>query len=99
MRVKCGDIEVPTRWGNPAKPVLDPWVIKEAYGGSATKVVLERNPFFWQVDKEGKQLPYIDRVQFSIISEVETIVLAAINGQLDFQHRHVFPDPEPPDPG
>lgn len=91
MRVKCGDIEVPTRWGNPERPVLDPWVIKEPYGGSATKVVLERNPYFWQVDKEGKQLPYLDRVQFSIISEVETIVLAAINGQLDWQHRHVFP--------
>lgn len=91
MRVKCGDIEVASRWGNPSRPTLDPWIIKEPYGGSATRVVLERNPYFWQVDTEGKQLPYIDRLQFSVISEVETIVLAAVNGQLDFQHRHIAP--------
>lgn len=91
MRVKCGDIEVASRWGNVARPTLDPWIIKEPYGGSATRVVLERNPYFWQVDPEGKQLPYIDRLQFSVISEVETIVLAAVNGQLDFQHRHIAP--------
>lgn len=90
MRIKCGDIETPTRWGNPEKPTLDAWVIKEPYTGSATRVTLERNPYFWQVDPAGQQLPYLDRVQFQIISEVETIVLATINGQLDYQHRHIF---------
>lgn len=89
LRKYCGDLEVPSRWSNPARPVLDPWVIKEPYTGSATKVVLERNPYFWQVDDKGNQLPYIDRVQFQVISEVETILLAAINGQLDFQMRHI----------
>lgn len=89
MRNKCGDTEIATRWTNPERPTLDPWMIKEPYGGSATKVVLERNPYFWQVDTKGQQLPYIDRVQLSVISEVETIVLASINGQLDFQLRHI----------
>lgn len=89
MRNKCGDTEIPTRWGNPDKPTMDPWVIKEGYGGGATRVVLERNPYFWQVDTKGQQLPYIDRVTMPIISEVETIVLAAINGQLDFQLRQI----------
>lgn len=89
FRNYCGDIEIPSRWGNPNKPVMDPWVIKEPYTGSATKVVLERNPYFWQVDDKGNQLPYIDRIQFQLISEVETILLAAINGQLDYQQRHI----------
>ncbi len=30
MRLKCGDIEVPSRWGNPDRPTLDPWVIRRA---------------------------------------------------------------------
>jgi len=90
MRIKCGDIEIPTRWGNPEKPTLDAWILKEPYNGSATRVVLERNPYFWQIDSSGQQLPYLDRVQFQVISEVETIILAAINGQLDYQHRHIF---------
>ncbi|MDQ8023032.1 MAG: ABC transporter substrate-binding protein [Moraxellaceae bacterium] len=91
FRVKCGDIEVPTRWGNPEKPTLDPWVIQQPYGGAATQVVLQRNPYFWQVDTAGNQLPYIDTLNMPIINEVESMVLAAIGGRLDFQHRHIFP--------
>jgi peptide/nickel transport system substrate-binding protein len=90
MRIKCGDIEMPTRWGNPDRPTLDPWVIKDPYNGSGNSVVLSRNPYFWQVDTAGNQLPYIDTVRFSVISEAETIMLAVINGQLDFQHRHIY---------
>ena len=30
FRAKCGDIEIPARWGNADKPTLDPWVIKRA---------------------------------------------------------------------
>ncbi len=89
FRLKCGDLESSARWNNPERPTMDPWVVKEGYGGSATKVVLERNPYFWQVDAAGKQLPYIDRLQLQVISEPETIVLAAINGQLDFQLRNI----------
>ncbi|HEX5126585.1 MAG TPA: ABC transporter substrate-binding protein, partial [Rhodocyclaceae bacterium] len=89
FRAKCGEIESAARWNNPDRPTMDPWVIKEGYGGSATKVVLDRNPYFWQVDAAGKQLPYIDHVQMSVISDVETIVLAAISGQLDWQIRSI----------
>ncbi|MDO6384796.1 ABC transporter substrate-binding protein [Uliginosibacterium sp. 31-12] len=89
LRIKCGEPEAPTRWGNPDKPTLDPWVVKEPYSGGATKVLMQRNPYFWQVDSKGQQLPYVDKVQFQVISEIETIVLAAINGQLDFQVRHI----------
>lgn len=89
MRAKCGDVELITRWGNAEKPTLDPWVMSEPYVGGATRVVMKRNPYFWQVDTAGNQLPYLDQIQFSVISEIETIVLAAINGQLDFQVRHI----------
>ncbi len=91
MRQKCGDIELPSRWGNPARPTLDPWVITQPYSGGATQVVLERNPFFWQVDTKGQQLPYINSITWSVISEVEAILLATINGQIDYQVRHITP--------
>jgi peptide/nickel transport system substrate-binding protein len=89
FRNRCGDVEIPARWGNPEKPVLDPWVIKEAYTGGATRVVLERNPYFWQVDTAGKQLPYIDRLAFNISQDVESLLLDAISGRLDIQERHI----------
>ncbi len=89
FRNKCGDIEIPARWGNPERPTMDPWVIKEPYTGGAQRVVAERNPFFWQVDTQGQQLPYIDRVNFSISQDVESLMIDAISGRLDMQDRHI----------
>ncbi|AMJ60376.1 ABC transporter substrate-binding protein [Bosea sp. PAMC 26642] len=89
FRNKCGDIEIPARWGNVDKPTLDPWVVKEAYTGGTTRVVMERNPYFWQVDTAGNQLPYIDRLTFSISQDVESLMLDAISGRLDIQERHI----------
>jgi peptide/nickel transport system substrate-binding protein len=86
---KCGDIELSARWGNPEKPTLDPWVVTEPYVGGATRVVMERNPYFWQVDPEGNQLPYIDQLVSPIAQDVESLVLAAIGGNIDFQIRHL----------
>ena len=86
---KCGDIEVASRWGNPERPVLDPWVVKEPYVGGAVRVVMERNPYYWQVDTDGHQLPYIDELFSPIAQDVESLVLEAIGGKIDFQIRHL----------
>ena len=40
------------------------------------RVVMERNPYFWAVDAEGNQLPYIDRVVGQIYADTEALVLA-----------------------
>lgn len=86
---KCGDIEIPARWGNADKPTLDPWVITEPYTGGATRVVLERNPYFWQVDTAGNQLPYIDRIENVVLRDVQAVILEAIAGRIDLQARHI----------
>ena len=90
FRRKCGDLEIPARWGNPDRPTLDPWVVtEEAYTGDATRVVFERNPYFWQVDTEGNQLPYIDEVVFGVEQDPESLVLQVMAGEIDMQARHL----------
>lgn len=89
FRQRCGDIEIPSRWGNPDKPTLEPWVIEEPYQGGATRVTMRRNPFFWQVDDQGRQLPYIDRLNFQVYQDVESMMLDVIGGRLDIQERHI----------
>ena len=51
-------------------------------------MLLRRNPYFWQVDQAGNQLPYIDSLTLKVISDVQAILLAEIGGQLDLQVRH-----------
>ncbi|MBI1172882.1 ABC transporter substrate-binding protein [bacterium] len=88
FRLKCGEVESPTRWGNPDRPVLDPWVTtKEAYTAGATRVVMDRNPYFWQVDTAGNQLPYIDHVAMGVAGDNQTVVLEAAAGHVDMQRR------------
>ena len=54
----------------------------------ARPAVFTRNPYYWKVDPEGRQLPYIDDVSFEI-HDVETINLKAINGEVGMQGRHI----------
>ncbi|MEO7221210.1 MAG: ABC transporter substrate-binding protein [Devosia sp.] len=89
FRARNGDIEIPPRWGNPEKPVLDPWVITEPYVGGATRVVVERNPYFWQVDTEGNQLPYLDSIDFPIYQDGEALLLDVLAGKITMQERHI----------
>ncbi|MFN3169543.1 MAG: ABC transporter substrate-binding protein [Hyphomicrobiales bacterium] len=89
MRLRCGDLEVPARWGNPDRPTMDPWIVDEPYTGSATLVTLERNPYFWQVDSEGNQLPYIDELAFQVYQDQQSLLVATLAGNIDMQIRHL----------
>jgi peptide/nickel transport system substrate-binding protein len=49
---------------NPDLPTLQPWRVTNA--APATRFVFERNPFYHRVDKQGQQLPYIDRIVMDV---------------------------------
>lgn len=68
-------------------PVLSAWKFTSAAEGS-TRAVAERNPYYWKVDTEGRQLPYIDRVVFELINDVQLMVTKAIAGDFDMHCRH-----------
>ncbi len=64
-------------------PVFSPWMpVAEP---SAGEYVLERNPYYYMVDVAGNQLPYIDRVHRTFVSNREVVDLAIIQGDADFQ--------------
>jgi len=73
-------------WRNPEIPRLWPWVVVEP--PPARPAVFERNPYYWKVDPDGNQLPYIDRMTFEIF-DLETINLKAVNGEMGMQSRHL----------
>jgi peptide/nickel transport system substrate-binding protein len=65
-------------------PVVTSHMIVDDTLGAA---VWERNPYFWAVDPEGNQLPYIDTIAYSCGENAEAIDLKAIAGQADFHFR------------
>ncbi len=75
-------------WQNTDLPTLFPWVMTNKYG-SVERVVAQRNPYYWKVDPAGNQLPYIDRVTWDQVNDVQLALLKAINGEIDYQLRHI----------
>ncbi|MGN6359131.1 MAG: ABC transporter substrate-binding protein [Thermomicrobiales bacterium] len=76
------------QWSNPDLPTLNPWKIVAPYG-TGNRVSAERNPYFWKVDPDGNQLPYIDKVVFDVYQDLQPLVLKAANGEIDMQDRHL----------
>lgn len=50
-------------------------------------LILERNPYYWQIDTAGNQLPYIDRIYVGVVQNVEMMNMKAITGEADFAGR------------
>lgn len=63
-------------------PTLTPWMLVEK--PSPTVSIVERNPYYWKVDTEGNQLPYIDRIRLERVSSVEMIKMKILAGEVDF---------------
>ncbi|MCX5872153.1 MAG: ABC transporter substrate-binding protein [Deltaproteobacteria bacterium] len=68
-------------------PSLCAWITR--IPAPSKRFVLERNPYYWKVDPDGNQLPYIDAVVHELVAEAKTIVLKAIAGEIDMQGRHL----------
>lgn len=47
------------------------------------EMVLSRNPYYWKLAKDGKPLPYLDKVRFVIIPDDATRILKLKAGEID----------------
>lgn len=72
---------------NPERPTIAPWY--PISSPTDPQYIFVRNPYYWKIDTEGNQLPYIDRVTFEFVQDREMVALRAVTGQLDFQGRHI----------
>jgi len=70
------------------RPTNEPWLNTNLFSDEV--LILERNPYFWEVDTEGNQLPYIDKLQFRDFTDTQVAVMRVVNGEVDCQGRHHF---------
>src|SRR5450756_3095182 len=60
---------------NPELPVVTPW--KTTSPMNTPTWALERNPYYWEVDTDGNQLPYIDKIVMTLAENLEVVNLRA----------------------
>jgi peptide/nickel transport system substrate-binding protein len=71
---------------NPNLPSLEPWILKTK--PPSDRFVFDRNPYYYRIDEAGHQLPYIDRVIFSI-ADSKIIPAKTGAGESDLQARYL----------
>ncbi|MFH2040756.1 MAG: ABC transporter substrate-binding protein [Chloroflexota bacterium] len=71
---------------NPEMPTINAWVLTEWFDENSPFIIMERNPYYWKVDTDFNQLPYIDRIQFTVFPSNTVITQAAMDGQIDMQY-------------
>jgi peptide/nickel transport system substrate-binding protein len=67
---------------DPTKAVGTGPFIVESYA-PRDKLVVKRNPDYWQKDADGNQLPYLDGIEFRVIEDSETAADALRSGDID----------------
>lgn len=73
---------------NTDRPGMGAWIPSEFEPGG-TLWIAERNPYYWKVDPEGNQLPYIDYEYFHLVDGGDGVNLMGIAGDLDMQARAI----------
>ena len=72
------------KFNNPDLPTLQPWMTSPE--STKNRPVFERNPYYHRIDSKGVQLPYIDKVEMSIVGG--GLIAAKSNaGEADLQAR------------
>ena len=68
-------------WQYAGRPTLRAWTIQSPL--TETTLVWERNPYYWKVDADGRQLPYIDKMTFTTMDE-SLIAQEIMAGNIDY---------------
>lgn len=74
-------------------PTLCPWMVVDRPKPGIT--IFERNPYYFKVDGEGNQLPYIDRLRLEVVTNVEMITMKILAGEVDIRRDGVALDKLP----
>lgn len=75
-------------WRAVGRPVMDAWIITTNFDDPI--LVSERNPYYFKVDTEGNQLPYVDTLHRVLVEDIEVMKLQLMGGQIDYITRNLW---------
>ena len=68
---------------NPECPTLNSWMLTDYQQGKSS--TYERNPYYYCVDSEGNQLPYIDGIDDKPSPDAQYLLLQIMQGSVDLE--------------
>lgn len=69
--------------GTPPQEIVCNGPYKLKSYATSQRVIFTKNPFYWQQDSQGNQLPYIDKIVWEIVESTDTSLLQFRSGSLD----------------
>lgn len=77
-------------------PVMGAWIQEQGASENVQQVKAHRNPYYFKVDTEGNQLPYIDDVVYRVVGDPEVMILNGLNGEIDLMATSILTAREKP---
>jgi peptide/nickel transport system substrate-binding protein len=80
-----GNLKFLSTWGtdtDPTQVVVNGPFLMESYT-AGQRLVFRRNPYYWRKDAEGNPLPYVDRIVWQVVENLDTQLLKFRSGDLD----------------
>ncbi|MDE7261499.1 MAG: ABC transporter substrate-binding protein, partial [Oscillospiraceae bacterium] len=75
-------------WNYSGIPTLNPFVLStEANKNNVKGEYYEfvRNPYYWKTDAAGQQLPYMDKIIYTTVQNVDQTLMLLLDGTVDYQ--------------
>ena len=60
-----------------------------APGENTERALAVRNPYYWKVDTEGNQLPYLERIVYQMVSDPQVLLLKTMQGEIDMMDQYI----------
>jgi len=74
-----------SKWGidTPPQDIIVNGRYQLANYATSERVTFKKNPYYWETDEQGNEVPYIDRVVWQIVENQDTALLQFRSGGLD----------------
>lgn len=86
--------EVHAHTASPGRPYMIPFV-PDGPAAADGQWSWTRNAYYYKVDEQGQQLPYLDTFEFVQITDNQALLLATIGGEFDLVHTFMRADSLP----
>jgi peptide/nickel transport system substrate-binding protein len=84
---KLFNLKVASGWDSGKPEMIDyPVLYPYLHVKNGDVRLFERNPYYFKIDAEGNQLPYIDQVNSTLVQDLEVGALKILAGEVDFSY-------------